>query len=300
MIKEKLISVLGEANVLADEPMRKHTTFKIGGNADFAVFPENEEQLSAVLSLAEEENIPLTIIGNGSNVLVGDKGIRGIVVIISKNMSRVEVDGNRVKAGAGVLLSRLANVIYDNSLTGFEFASGIPGSLGGAIYMNAGAYGEELSAVIEDVTFIDENKKIKTIPVCQCDFGYRHSVFEEKGGIVTGCTLCLEKGDKAEIKAKTDDLRERRVSKQPLDKPSAGSTFKRPEGYFAGALIEQSNLKGFRIGGAEISEKHAGFVVNTGNATAKDVMDVITHAQKVVKEKFGVDLEPEVRFLGEF
>lgn len=300
MIENKLISILGEKNVLKDEPMKKHTTFKIGGNADFVVFPETSEQIVSVISLAKEENIPLTILGNGSNVLVGDKGIRGIVVIISKNMSRIEVDGNKVRAGAGVLLSKLANVIYENSLKGFEFASGIPGSLGGAIYMNAGAYGEELSGVVESVTYIDCENNIKTIPLCECEFGYRHSLFECQGGIVTECTLCLEKGDKAEIKAKTDDLRERRTSKQPLDKPSAGSTFKRPEGYFAGALIEQSGLKGFRLGGAEISEKHAGFVVNLGDATAKDVLDVIKHAQKTVKEKFGVDLEPEVRIIGEF
>ena len=291
MIENKLISILGGKNVLKDEPMKKHTTFKIGGNADFVVFPETSEQIVSVIKLAREEDIPLTILGNGSNVLVGDKGIRGIVVIVSKNMSRIEVDGNKVRAGAGVLLSKLANVIYENSLRGFEFASGIPGSLGGAIYMNAGAYGEEISGVIESVTYIDCQNSIKTIPLCECEFGYRHSLFECQGGIVTECTLCLEKGDKAEIKSKTDDLRERRTSKQPLEKPSAGSTFKRPEGYFAGALIEQSGLKGFKIGGAEISEKHA---------TAKDVLDVIKHAQKTVKEKFGVDLEPEIRIIGEF
>ncbi len=299
MIENKLISILGEKNVLKNEPMRKHTTFKIGGNADFVVFPETSEQIVSVLVLAKEENIPVTILGNGSNVLVGDKGIRGIVVIISKNMSRIEIDGNKVRAGAGVLLSKLANVIYENSLKGFEFASGIPGSLGGAIYMNAGAYGEEISGIVESVTYIDCENNIKTIPLCECDFGYRHSLFECQGGIVTECTLCLEKGDKAEIKEKTEDLRERRTSKQPLDKPSAGSTFKRPEGYFAGALIEQSGLKGFKIGGAEISKKHAGFVVNNGNATAKDVLDVIKHAQKTVKEKFGIELEPEIRVIGE-
>ncbi|MBE7012293.1 MAG: UDP-N-acetylmuramate dehydrogenase [Ruminococcaceae bacterium] len=300
MIENKLISLLGEKNVLKDEPMKKHTTFKIGGNADFVVLPETAEQVVSVINLAKEENIPLTVLGNGSNVLVGDKGIRGIVMIISKNMSHIEIEGTRVRAGAGVLLSRLANVLYENSLKGFEFASGIPGSLGGAVYMNAGAYGEEMSGVVESVTYIDCENNIKTIPLCECDFGYRRSLFECHGGIVTECALRLDKGDKAEIKAKTDDLRERRVSKQPLDKPSAGSTFKRPEGYFAGALIEQANLKGFKIGGAEISEKHAGFVINNGNATAKDVLEVIEYAKKTVKEKFGVDLEPEIRILGEF
>ena len=300
MIENKLISLLGEKNVIKNEPMKNHTTFRIGGEADYAVFPENEEQIASVLRFAKSEDIPLTVLGNGSNVLVGDKGMRGIVMIISKNMSGAEVNGERVKAKSGILLSKLANIIYENSLCGFEFASGIPGSLGGAVYMNAGAYEEELSKAIEDVTYIDKDYNIKTIKNKECNFGYRHSIFMENNYIITGCTLLLKKGDKAEIKKKTDDLRERRVLKQPLDKASAGSTFKRPEGHFAGALIEQANLKGFGIGGAEISTKHAGFVINTGNATAEDVMGVIKHAQKTVKEKFGVTLEPEIKMIGQF
>ncbi len=296
----KLISILGESNVKCDDPMKNHTTFKIGGNADYAVFPESEEQIIAVLRLAQSENIPVTILGNGSNVLIGDRGIRGIVIIIGKNMSNFSFDKDRVTAQSGILLSRLANVIYENALTGFEFASGIPGSLGGAIYMNAGAYGEEISSLVEEVTYIDSNFSIKTIKGAECEFGYRHTFFTNKDYIITSCTLKLEKGDKTAIKAKTDDLRERRTAKQPLDKPSAGSTFKRPEGYFAGALIEESGLKGFKFGGAEISEKHAGFVVNNNGATAKDVLGIINHAQKTVKDKFGVDLEPEVKIIGEF
>ena len=300
MIENKLISLLGEKNVLKDEPMKNHTTFKIGGNADFVAFPENEEQIIALLNLAKTENIPLTVLGNGSNILVGDGGIEGLVIIIGKNMKNAEFDGVTVKAQSGILLSRLASLIYEKSLTGFEFASGIPGSLGGALYMNAGAYGEELSLIVKDVTFIDKDNNIKTIDKKDCGFGYRHSVFMENGGIITSCTLSLKNGNKEEIKAKTDDLKERRVSKQPLDKPSAGSTFKRPTGYFAGALIEEAGLKGFKIGGAQISEKHAGFVVNTGNATAKDVLSVIEHAQKTILEKFGVFMEPEVKMIGKF
>lgn len=300
MTEKKLISVIGDENVLKNEPMKKHTSFKIGGEADFVVFPKNGEQIRKIICLANEEKIPVTVIGNGSNVLVGDRGIRGIVIIISKNMSGIEIHGNRIKAGAGVLLSRLAAAAYEKALTGFEFASGIPGSLGGAVYMNAGAYGEEMSGIIESVTCINSENVIKTLKKEQCDFGYRQSIFEKTGGIVIECTLCLKKGDKESIKAKTDELRERRKEKQPLEKPSAGSTFKRPTGYFAGGLIEQAGLKGFKIGGAEISEKHAGFIVNNGNATAKDVMNLIEYTQKTVKEKLGVCLEPEIRFLGEF
>ncbi len=296
----KLISILGEDNVKLNEPMKNHTTFKIGGNADYVVFPENEEQIFAVLSLAKSENIPVTVLGNGSNVLVGDKGIRGIVMIIGKNMSRVTVIGEAVTAQSGILLSRLANIIYESSLKGFEFASGIPGSLGGAVYMNAGAYGEEIAPLIESVTYVDPASGIKTINGADCDFAYRRTFFTDKDYIITACTLKLKKGDKAQIKAKTDDLRERRTSKQPLDKPSAGSTFKRPEGYYAGALIEGAELKGTKIGGAEISPKHAGFVVNSNGATAKDVLNLIMHTQKTVEDKFGVKLEPEVKIIGEF
>lgn len=300
MILNKLISIVGEKNVKKNESMKNHTTFRIGGRADYAVFPENEEQIFALLTLAKDENIPVTVLGNGSNVLVGDKGIRGIVIIISKNMSSAAVDGETVTAQSGILLSRLANVICDASLTGFEFASGIPGSLGGAIYMNAGAYGEEIAPLVKEVTYVDPSYGVKTIKGEDCSFGYRHTFFTDKDYIITKCTLSLKKGDKAQIKAKSDDLKERRTSKQPLDKASAGSTFKRPEGYFAGALIEQSGLKGFKIGDAEISPKHAGFVVNNKNATAQDVLGVIKHTQKAVKDNFGVTLEPEVKIIGEF
>ena len=300
MIETKLVSLLGEKNVLKDEPMKNHTTFKIGGKADFVVFPETEEQIIAVLNLLKSENIPATVLGNGSNILVGDGGIDGVVIIIGKNMKKAEINGTTVKAQCGILLSRIASLAYENSLTGLEFASGIPGSLGGALYMNAGAYGEELCTVVKDVTFIDKDNNIKTIDKKDCDFGYRHSVFMDNGAVITSCTLSLKEGNKDDIKAKTDDLKERRTSKQPLDKPSAGSTFKRPEGYFAGTLIEQSGLKGFTIGGAQVSEKHAGFVINTGNATAKDVLSLIEHIQKTVYEKFGVTLCPEVKMIGKF
>ncbi len=296
----RLISILGENNVKAQEMMKNHTTFKIGGAADFAVFPESSEQILSVLSLSESENIPVTVLGNGSNVLIGDGGIRGIVIILGKNMSRCTVSGETVTAQSGILLSRLANIIYEHSLSGFEFASGIPGSLGGAVYMNAGAYGEEIAPLVESVTYIDPNEGIKTISGKDCAFGYRRTFFTNKNFIITECTLKLSRGEKSAIKEKTEDLRKRRTEKQPLNLPSAGSTFKRPKGHFAGGLIEQAGLKGFKIGGAEISEKHAGFLVNSGGASASDVLRLIEHTQKTVKEKFGVMLEPEVKIIGKF
>lgn len=296
----KLISIVGESNVFPDEPMKNHTTFKVGGKADFVVMPENEEQLLTVLRLAKSENVPVTVVGNGSNLLVGDGGIRGIVILISRKMSNVTFDETAVTAQSGILLSQLAAKIAAKSLTGFEFASGIPGSLGGAAAMNAGAYGEEMSGVISDITYVDAENGVKTISAKDCNFGYRRTFFTGTDYIITKCTLKLKRGNPDEIRAKTEELRSRRLSKQPLDKPSAGSTFKRPEGYFAGALIQQANLKGFSIGGAKISEKHAGFIINDGGATAADILKLVKYTQKTVEEKFGVRLEPEVKIIGDF
>ncbi len=298
MILTKIKSIVGE-NVKENEPMKNHTTFRIGGNADFAVFPENAQQIYALLNLAKDKDIPITVIGNGSNILVGDKGIRGMVILL-KNMNKISVSDTEIAAQSGALLSKIANVAFENSLTGFEFASGIPGSLGGAICMNAGAYGEEISSAVLNVTYVDPDCGVKTVSAKDCKFGYRHTLFTENNYIITDCTLSLTLGNKEEIKTKTEDLKERRTSKQPLDKPSAGSTFKRPEGHFAGALIEQANLKGYTVGKAQISEKHAGFIINIGGATAKDVSDLIKYTQKTVYDKFGVHLEPEVKFIGEF
>lgn len=279
--------------------MKNHTSFKIGGNADFFSEPASTEEIGALIEYAEKENIPYTIVGNGSNLLVGDKGIRGLVIKIDKSFGNAEVCDNIITAQSGILLSRLATIAFNKGLSGLEFASGIPGTLGGGIYMNAGAYGAEMKDIIKNITYL-ENENVKTINASNADFGYRHSIFTGKNAVILSAELELVHADRNEIKSKIEDLRQKRTSKQPLSMPSAGSTFKRPEGYFAGKLIEDAGLKGFSIGGAQVSEKHSGFVVNTGNATANDVICLIKHVQKTVYEKFGVNLETEVKFLGEF
>lgn len=296
-----IAETVGMSAVTVNEPMSKHTTFKIGGPADVMVEPGSAQQLLAVLKLIKKFEIPYFVMGNGSNLLVGDKGIRGAVIKISGAMSDCDVDGNYVRAQSGIKLSRLAHTALNNGLKGLEFASGIPGTLGGAVFMNAGAYGEEMKDVISEVTYIDTEKcELITIPGDECEFGYRKSIFTEKSAIVTEAVMKLENGNVEEIKEKMNDLAGRRCDKQPLDKPSAGSTFKRPEGYFAGALIQDCGLKGCSVGGAQVSEKHSGFVINTGNATAEDVAGLIKKVQADVRDKFGVDLETEVRFVGEF
>lgn len=295
--KEKILEI--SKNALFDEPMKKHTSFKIGGNADVYISAESVDEIKNVISYCRENSVPYMIMGNGSNMLVGDKGIRGVVIQIGKNMRDCHADGDTVYAEAGILMSRLSSFILDNSLEGFEALSGIPGTLGGGIYMNAGAYGSELKDVIESVTYIDENGEIKTSKNDELDFSYRHSMFETRKYIILSCVIKLKKGSYDEIKARMNDFNKRRSDKQPISMPSAGSTFKRPEGYFAGKLIQDSGLSGFSVGGAQVSEKHSGFVVNKGDATAQDVLDLIKHIQKTVKEKFGVSLEPEVRLIGE-
>jgi len=280
-----------------NEPLKNHTSFKIGGPADEFCEVSREEDIKELIEYAKEKGIPYTIMGNGSNLLVSDKGVRGLVIKLSKGFDSVEVKGDKIFAKAGILLSKLANFALDNELSGLEFASGIPGTLGGAIYMNAGAYGGEMKDVIKKVTYFS-NGEIKESN--DLDFGYRHSRFSGTEDIVLSAEIQLKKADPAEIRAKMDDFKERRCSKQPLSMPSAGSTFKRPEGYFAGKLIEDAGLKGKTIGGAQVSEKHSGFVVNTGDATAQDVLDLIKYIQDTVFEKFGVKLETEVKMLGEF
>lgn len=297
-IKNKLISILGEENVFENEPMKNHTTFKTGGAAQFLVTPKCGEEIFSLITLLKNENIPYYIIGNGSNILVSDRGLFGVVILISQRMGDITVSGNEIMAGAGALLSRIAAKAYASSLSGFEFASGIPGSLGGAAAMNAGAYGEEMSGVIKSITYIDPACGIKTIKNSDCGFSYRHTFFTDTDFVIVSAVISLNHGDKAEIKAKTDDLRQRRTSKQPLSYPSAGSTFKRPEGHFAGALIENANLKGFKIGGAEVSEKHAGFIINKNNATSTDIINLIKKVRETVHEKSGVWLSPEVKLLG--
>lgn len=282
-----------------NEPMKNHTSFKIGGPADEFCEVTSEEEIKRLIDYASEKGVPYTVMGNGSNLLVADGGIRGLVIKIARGFDEISVGGEKITAQSGALLSRIASAAYRNSLTGLEFASGIPGTLGGGIYMNAGAYGGELKDVIESVTYLD-NGEIITKTADMLEFGYRKSSFTDKDYIILSAKLKLKKGNPDEIKEKTDDYRQRRTSKQPLDMPSAGSTFKRPEGYFAGKLIEDSGLKGFKIGGAQVSEKHSGFVVNAGGATAADVKALIEHIQKTVKEKFGVEMKTEVKMLGDF
>lgn len=294
---DKLKNIARE--VMINEPMANHTTFKIGGPADYFVSVSNETEVGDLIAWAKAENVPYMVIGNGSNMLVSDKGIRGLVIEVGKNLADVRVDGNKIYAQAGAMLVRVARMAMSESLTGMEEISGIPGTLGGAIYMNAGAYGGEISHIIETVTYLDRDGEIKTISGDECQFGYRTSIFEAGDKVILSAVLKLENGNIDDIKAEMADYTNRRKTKQPLSYPSAGSTFKRPEGHFAGALVENAGLKGYTVGKAQISELHAGFVINLGGATCEDVMGVIRHAQKVVKEKYDVCLEPEVRLVGE-
>lgn len=279
-------------------PMKKHTTFRIGGECDIFCEPKNAYELAGLIRLLNENNQSYIVLGNGSNVLVSDEGIRGVVIKIGEQMSEVSVCGEEITSGAGILLSRLSKRAMNESLSGMECISGIPGSVGGAVYMNAGAYGAEIADILQSVTYVSREGEIITLEKADLNLGYRKSVFMENGGIVTSCVLKLKKGDKEKIAQDMAEVTKKRVEKQPLELPSAGSTFKRPQGYFAGALIEECGLKGYSVGGAKVSEKHAGFVVNFDNATANDVLAVIEHVQKTVYEKFGVGLEPEVKFIG--
>ena len=299
-IENMFCMTLGSDNVRLHEPMKKHTTFRIGGPADYYLCPHSTEELQKILQICRENKLEFFILGNGSNLLVSDKGYRGVVIQLWKNFSDIETDDNTITVKAGALLSKVAAEALEESLTGMEFASGIPGTMGGAVMMNAGAYGGEMKDIIREVTVLTREGKLLTLSKEEMNFGYRTSVVKEKGYVVISAELQLRKGDREEIRKVMDELKERRVTKQPLDMPSAGSTFKRPEGYFAGKLIMDAGLRGFSVGGAQISEKHCGFVVNKGDATAADVLGLIGEVQKRVQEKFGVALEPEVKFLGEF
>ena len=286
-------------NIKYNEPMSSHTTFRIGGGADVFAEVTSAEEIKSLIELCRENDYPYMVVGNGSNLLVGDNGIRGLVIHIGRNMSQIRVDGERVYAQAGALMSAVAAACLEHELTGFEPMSGIPGTIGGGVFMNAGAYGGELSQVIETVTYLDDNGEIITEKCENLDLGYRHSMFQSKDYVILSCVLKLEKGNKDEIKAAMADYRSRRNEKQPVTMPSAGSTFKRPEGHFAGKLIQDAGLQGYSIGGAQVSTLHAGFIVNTGGASAADVENLIKHIQKTVYEKFGVKLEPEIRLVGE-
>lgn len=296
---DKLNNVIAKDSILIDELMSRHTTFRVGGPADFFVTPKAKEEVRDVIRICKEAGMPYYIIGNGSNLLVSDAGYRGVIVQIYKEMNEVKVEGDLVKAQAGALLSGIAAKALGAELSGFEFASGIPGTIGGACVMNAGAYGGEMKDVLESVTVLTGEGKIIELGRNELELGYRTSVIAKKGYIVLGAVLKLERGDGEKIKTYVDELKEKRVTKQPLEYPSAGSTFKRPEGYFAGKLIEDAGLRGFQVGGAQVSEKHCGFVINRDHATAADIMELMRQVQIRVKENSGVDLEPEVKRLGD-
>ena len=297
---EKFWNLLGKDRVLVDEPMKRHTTFRIGGPADFFLLPSTVDEVRGILEICREEELPYFILGNGSNLLVSDKGYRGVIIQLYRNFSNISVEGNEICASSGALLSQIAAAARNASLTGFEFAGGIPGTLGGAVFMNAGAYGGELKDVLKEGVVMTEQGEILTLPVEKLDMGYRTSRIKKAGYLVLEARLVLEQGDMDKIRDITKDLTEKRVSKQPLEYPSAGSTFKRPEGYFAGKLIMDAGLRGYQVGDAQVSEKHCGFVINKGNATAADVLTLIENVREKVQEQFGVTLEPEVKFLGEF
>ena len=287
-------------SVAENEPMMKHTTFRIGGPADVFVCPD-ESEIAQVIDLCKKENVPFMIMGNGSNMLVSDAGIEGVVISLGNAMGDITVEGCQITAGAGAILSKVANAAYDNSLTGFEFAAGIPGSVGGAVVMNAGAYGGEIKDCLKSVKVLTAEGRVETRSADSLNLSYRHSVFmEEKGAVVLYATFEFATGNREEIKGRMDELKTQRVEKQPLNFPSAGSTFKRPEGYFAGKLIGDAGLRGFCINDAAVSEKHCGFVVNKGNATCDDVLKLMKHVDEVVFERNGVHLEPEIRIVGRF
>ena len=300
ILYNELLKIMSEEQVKTEEPMKNHTTFRVGGPAEFFVMPRTAEEVKKVINLCRRESFPYYIIGNGSNLLVSDQGYRGVVLQIYKEMSCIEIEENVIVAQAGALLSAIANKALENGLTGFEFAAGIPGTLGGACVMNAGAYGGEMKDVLEEVTVLTEEGEVLIIPKENLELGYRTSIIARKGYIVLEARIQLREGEKEAIKSLMEELKDKRVSKQPLEYPSAGSTFKRPEGYFAGKLIQDAGLRGFSVGGAQVSEKHCGFVINRENATAADVAELMRQVSARVEEEFGVKLEPEVKRLGEF
>lgn len=302
MISEAVIEALKnfvpEENICLQEPMAGHTTFRIGGPADCFLQLENEEQLRKVQHYLRLVDIPWFVLGNGSNLLVSDRGFAGVVLQVGKKMENITVEGCRIVAQAGATMAQVARTAWEHGLTGLEFASGIPGTVGGGVVMNAGAYGGEMSQVVTRVAVLDKEGERMELDNATMEFGYRTSTIKNKSFIVTEVEFSLKAGDKEQIRATMDELTARRRAKQPLEYPSAGSTFKRPAGHFAGQLIMEAGLRGFQIGGARVSDKHCGFVINTGNATAQDVRDVICEVQERVKERFHVSLETEVLFLG--
>lgn len=292
----ELKAVTAENRIFTDEPMKKHTTFRVGGPADILVQPKGTE-LAAVIRLCRKYDVPYQVIGNGSNLLVGDRGIRGLVIEMLSKEDEICVEDDCITVGAGMLLSKTANRAAEHGLTGMEFAAGIPGSIGGAVVMNAGAYGGEMKDILTAVTVLDQEGNEKIFSAEELELGYRTSCILKKGYIVMGAKIKLKHGEETAIRARMEELKKQRVEKQPLEYPSAGSTFKRPEGYFAGKLIEDAGLKGYRVGDVMVSDKHCGFVVNVGEGTYDEARQVIEHVQKTVEEKFHVSLELEVKMI---
>lgn len=298
-LADLLMLALGTEAVRTNEPMSRHTSFRIGGPADIFVAPRTAADLALALRLAREHGVPVFVFGNGTNLLVRDGGIRGLVIKLAGCCTEVAISGTRLRAGAGVLLAAAAAAAAEAGLSGLEFAAGIPGTVGGAVVMNAGAYDGEMKDVVVRVETVDETGEPRLYTSAELNFGYRQSALQQRNDIVTAVVFGLRFGDREEIIAKVRDFNQRRALKQPLDLPSAGSTFRRPPGHYAGDLIQRAGLRGFTIGGAQVSEKHAGFIVNRGGATARDVLALIAHVQKEVERQFGVWLEPEIKVVGE-
>lgn len=300
-VYEELLEELPQTTIYKNEPMSKHTSFKIGGNADIYIKVKSVEEIVKIKEYAKKNGIPVTVIGNGSNILVRDNGIRGITIQMNMQDIKIEKDENDVftYVSNGVKLAALAIILQKEGIAGFEFAGGIPGTIGGAVRMNAGAYGGEFSNIVEEVTYLDEENNIVTVPKEKVEFSYRHSIFVNSKKIVLSAKLKLKKGNEDDIKEYMNELAQKRKEKQPLDMPSAGSTFKRGADFFTAALIDEANLKGYTVGGAQVSTKHAGFVVNTGNATANDVLELVKNVKKQIYDKFGKKIELEIEVIGE-
>lgn len=299
-VYEHISSIVPKERLLFHEPMSRYTTFRVGGEAECMVVVESKEELSKLVFFLAQSGQEYFVLGNGSNLLVGDKGYRGIILKLGKRMAAIHVEGSHLVAGAGALLSQVAAAARDAGLSGFEFAAGIPGSIGGAIVMNAGAYDGEMKQIVKLVRVMDQRGEILTLDNDTMEFGYRTSIIKDRPFVVMAAVFSLVRRDKESVSARMEELMQLRKSKQPLEYPSAGSTFKRPEGYYAGKLIMDAGLRGYRIGGARVSEKHCGFVVNDGGASAADIREVIEEVQERVLDMFHVRLEPEVIFLGDF
>lgn len=296
----QLIKIINEERVLTEEPLNQHTTFRVGGPADYFVMPNKIEEVKAVVDLCQGANMPYYVLGNGSNLLVSDKGYRGVIIQIYKEMNDIQVVGDCIRAQAGALLSKIGSVALEARLAGFEFVAGIPGTVGGAVVMNAGAYGGEMKDILASATVLTPDGEVIKLTNEELELGYRTSIILKKAYIVLEAVYQLKPGDQETIRAKMTELKVQRVTKQPLEYPSAGSTFKRPEGYFAGKLIQDAGLRGFQVGGAQVSEKHCGFVINKDHATAADIVALMNQVSEKVMQEFGVRLEPEVKRLGEF